>query len=188
MFELLDKDIKKFASTTKLHCLVGCGKCCTKPHISATILEFLPLANHYYMNGQAEDMLKLLLEKKATCHVFMPTNMDLGLGSCSNYNYRGLICRLFGMSAARSRANDLQLYTCGEIKRTQPEEFEQTTRQIKVNRQVPMVTDYYQRLSSIDSSLASQYYPINEATRKAIEHVLHYYAYRRPPRGLKKAS
>ncbi len=188
LFDLLDKDLKQFATTTKLHCLVGCGKCCTKPDIEATVLEFLPLAMHYYMNGQAEIMLEKLKAPNSTCHVFVPTNLALGLGSCGNYNYRGLICRLFGMSAAKSRANDLQLYTCVNIKNTQPEEFARTVEQIKITRNVPMVTDYYQRLSSIDFLLASQYYPINEATRKAIEYVLNYYVYRRPPRGMAKAG
>ncbi len=188
LFDLLDKDIRKFASTTSLHCLVGCGKCCTKPDIDATVLEFLPLALHYFMNGQAEVMLEKFKEKNVTCHVFNPTNAELGLGNCSNYNYRGLICRLFGMSAAKSRANDLQLYTCGIIKSSQEEEYKRTAEQIKISRQVPMVTDYYQRLNSIDSTLAGQYYPINEATRRAIEYVLNYYTYRRLPRGMAKAS
>ncbi len=188
LFDLLDRDMKKFASSTKLHCLIGCGRCCTKPHIEATVLEFLPLAMHYYMSGQSEIMLKKLQEEDSTCHVFAPTNLELGLGSCGNYNYRGLICRLFGMSAMRSRNSTLQLYTCSSIKTTQAEEFAATTNLINAQGEVPLVSDYYQRLSNIDPVLAGQYYPINEATRRAIEHILHYYAYRRPPRGLKRAS
>ena len=40
----LDEEIKKFQSWSLLGCALGCGKCCFKPDIEATPLEFLPLA------------------------------------------------------------------------------------------------------------------------------------------------
>jgi uncharacterized protein len=43
---------------------------------------------------------------------------------------------------------------------------------------IPMMSDYYSRLIQIDPSL-STLYPINEAAVKALEVVMHYYAYRR---------
>ena len=43
---------------------------------------------------------------------------------------------------------------------------------------VPVMNHYYMRLLAIDRDLARDFYPINEAIRRAIETVLHYYAYR----------
>jgi hypothetical protein len=48
LFELLEKEITAFKSETSLHCLAGCGKCCSTPDIDASPLEFLPWALHYF--------------------------------------------------------------------------------------------------------------------------------------------
>jgi len=41
-----------------------------------------------------------------------------------------------------------------------------------------VMSDYYMQLHSIDYLLTKEFYPINEAMKKAIETVLHHYAYR----------
>lgn len=188
LFNQLEAEINSFSQTTGLRCIMSCGRCCIKPNIEASVLEFLPLAMDYYLQGRAEEMLQKLSEPNATCHVYTPLHIELGLGSCANYAYRGLICRLFGMSLSQRQGGALQLYTCKTIKETQQEEFERTTLMVNQTRKGPMVGYYYQQLTNIDPQLANLYYPINEATKKALELVLHYYAYRRPPRGLKKAG
>ena len=48
LFEKLDQEIAAFQGETTLHCAWGCGKCCFKADIEATILEFLPFANHLF--------------------------------------------------------------------------------------------------------------------------------------------
>ena len=58
VFEELDTEIALFQSTTSLHCNWGCGKCCFKPDIEATILEFLPFALYLYQQHRALDWLK----------------------------------------------------------------------------------------------------------------------------------
>jgi hypothetical protein len=52
VFEKLDKEIAAFQSWSGLHCKFGCGKCCTKPDIEATILEFLPFIYFTKINLQ----------------------------------------------------------------------------------------------------------------------------------------
>ncbi|WP_417588745.1 YkgJ family cysteine cluster protein [Owenweeksia hongkongensis] len=188
LFSRLDADIQKFYSKSSMRCLVGCGKCCTKPNIDATVLEFLPLAMHYYMRGQAEQKLEDLQVKDSLCHNFSLTSEEVGSGFCQNYNYRGLICRLFGASAAEAKGNKLKIYTCNIIKESQPEAFQKTTAEINEENFAPVVSHYYRQLANIDPDLARNYYPINEATKKALEFILHYYAYRKPPKGFKKAA
>ena len=60
VFDQLDKEIATFQSWSGLHCAWGCGKCCFKPDIEATILEFLPFALHLKSQHQAEEWLENL--------------------------------------------------------------------------------------------------------------------------------
>ena len=57
LYARLDKEIAQFQSTTKLHCIAGCGKCCTKPDIEASPLEFLPWAFQQFLEGRALEAL-----------------------------------------------------------------------------------------------------------------------------------
>lgn len=190
LFEHLDNEITAFKSETSLHCLVGCGKCCSKPDIDASPLEFLPWALYLFLNGKAEEVL-LELDNSliTTCHIYRPLALlEEYNGSCSNYRYRGLICRLFGYAASRDKYGELRLATCKIIKEDQLENFNNTEEAISKGLYVPVFTDYYMQLSQIDFRLATTILPINEALKIAIEEVLHYYAYRPFPGGLENIA
>lgn len=102
VFNKLDERIAELQSWSGLHCKWGCGKCCFKPDIEATILEFLPFAFHLYQNKLAEKWLeKLQSSDSSICLILNPTQATAGL--CSEYAYRGLICRLFGYSARTNK-------------------------------------------------------------------------------------
>jgi hypothetical protein len=187
LFDRLEGEIVGFQSKTGLQCVLGCGKCCTTPHIDASPLEFLPWAFHLYLNGQAEIVLDELNQTtKKLCHIYRPVSIvDSDNGSCSNYKYRGLICRLFGYAASRDNLGKLRLATCKIIKENQSENYKNTTVAIANGLYVPIFYDYYMHLSQIDFRLGKTMLPINEALKIAIEEVLHYYAYRPFPGGLK---
>lgn len=177
VFRQLDEEIALFQTQTTLHCKAGCGKCCFKPDIEATILEFLPFAFHLYKEGLAEAWYEKL--KAATsdlCLILNPTQSGAGL--CSDYNYRGLICRLFGYSARTNKYGDRELVTCRIIKEEQDVAFQQAEQKIREGTYVPVMSDYYMRLHGIDFELTKDFYPINEAISRAIETVMQYYAYR----------
>lgn len=190
LFDRLENEITDFKLQTNLHCLSGCGKCCTKPDIDASPLEFLPWAFHLFLNDKAEFMLNALNEKKITnCHLYQPlTLIDSPNGSCGNYRYRGLICRLFGYAASRDKFGELKLATCKIIKENQQENFNNTEEAISKGLYVPIFTDYYMNLTQIDFRLGTTMLPINEALKVAIEEVLHYYAYRPFPGGLENIA
>jgi Fe-S-cluster containining protein len=177
VFEKLDAAISKFQSATSLHCKFGCGKCCFKPDIEATVLEFLPFAFHLYQNNQAEEWLTKLQESDSEiCLILNPTQEGAGL--CSQYNHRGLICRLFGYSARTNKYGKRELVTCQIIKTEQAAAFEETEKKIEQGIDVPVMNEFYMQLASIDFDLSRDFYPINMAIKKAIEMVLHFYAYR----------
>lgn len=178
VYASLDNAIAQLQQDSGLHCLSGCGECCKKPDIEATPLEFLPLALQFYDEGRAEIALEEIRQSKSTlCYVFRPHVTNFG-GLCNEYPHRGLICRLFGFTARRNKEGQSELVTCKLIKEQQKELYEQVVTDIRSGKKVPVMSDYYTRISNIDPSL-TQFYPINEAMVKAIETVLHYYAYRK---------
>ena len=71
------------------------------------------------------------------------------------------------------------MLTCSIIKTEQHENFEAA--EIKISgggEPVPVMSQYYMQLHAIDDQLGREFFPINEAIRRAIEVILHYYAYR----------
>ena len=190
IFHRLDKEITAFKTETSLHCLTGCGQCCSKPNIDASPLEFLPWAFHLFLNGLAEEtLLELNNSSISNCHIYRPLSLlEEHNGSCNNYHYRGLICRLFGNAASRDKYGKLRLATCKIIKEDQLENFNNTEEAISKGLYVPIFTDYYMQLAQIDYRMGTTLLPINEALKIAIEEVLHYYAYRPFPGGLENIA
>ncbi|MEC7755209.1 MULTISPECIES: YkgJ family cysteine cluster protein [Roseivirga] len=181
VFAALDIEIRSFQKTTQINCLAGCGKCCFKPDIEATPLEFLPLAFDLFLTRRIDEAYAQLANAQSYCLLFAPKPLSLDKGSCSQYVHRGLICRLFGYSAMKGKNGEPKYVTCKIIKESQPEKVAHAQALSIQGNEVPMMSDYYFRIRSIDPDLGTHRYPINEAIRKAIEYVMAYYAYRRRP-------
>ncbi len=176
-FALLNQEMSDFRERSGLHCLLGCGRCCDKPDIEATILEFLPFAYHVFLHNEGELWLERLQQHSGSlCILFEPNNLR-GSGSCSQYPHRGLICRLFGFSARRNKYGAREFVGCKPIKSEMTELYNSTVTSIAAGADVPMMSHHYMRLHAIDPELTRQYYPINDAIRRAIEIVLQYHAY-----------
>lgn len=177
VFENLDQRIANFQTATTLHCKFGCGKCCFKPDIEATVLEFLPFAYHLYHQGLAEQWLdKINHSDSSICLILNPT--QAGAGLCTEYPHRGLICRLFGYSARTNKYGKKELVTCQIIKTEQTDAYEKAVLTIETDTEVPVMNQFYMQLHAIDFELTQTFYPINEAIRRAIETVLQHYVYR----------
>jgi Fe-S-cluster containining protein len=190
LYAVLDKEIALFQSKSSLHCKAGCGKCCTHAEVDASPLEFLPWAFNLFLKGTAATTLDDLKTKTtAICHIYEPLSVvDSGSGKCSDYQYRGLICRLFGYGANRDKFGEMRLATCKIIKESQAENFEAAQKAMKEGLYVPIFTDYYMKLSQIDFRLGNVIVPVNTALKLALEEVLQYYAYRPFPRGFKNCA
>jgi uncharacterized protein len=178
VFKELDEQIAVFKNHSGLQCGAGCGKCCFKPDIEASVLEFIPFAFYLYQQNLASEWLeKLTASTSSLCLILNP--VQRGAGLCSEYTYRGLICRLFGYSARTNKYGKKELITCQIIKTEQEPNYKQAQNDIEVGLvNAPVTTSYYMKLHSIDPVLASEFLSINKAIRRALEEVLHYYAYR----------
>lgn len=185
LFAQLELEINSFQESSTLGCLAGCGKCCTNPEIDASPLEFLPWAFHLFLMGKAETVLSTLNNTTSSfCYNYNPLSvLDKNNGNCKTYEYRGLICRLFGFGANQDKYGQYRIATCSIIKEGQKEAFEETSKAINEGLSIPIFTDYYMNLSQIDFKLGNLILPINKALIFAIEEVLQYYAYRPMPNG-----
>lgn len=181
LFHQLELESAQFEKTSELHCVSGCGKCCSHPTIEASPLEFLPWAFFLFEHGEAQETLsKLKATTSLTCSIFKSFSLT-GQGTCTNYKYRGLICRLFGFAANKDKYGNLILATCKIIKEGQTANYNSSTQAISKGLYVPVFTDYYMQLNQIDFQLGNVILPINKALIRALEEVLQYYAYRPLP-------
>ncbi|MCL6220868.1 YkgJ family cysteine cluster protein [Zunongwangia pacifica] len=188
LFETLSEELDHFQSRAGFSCAVGCGKCCEKPGIQASPLEFLPWAFQCFLAGKAEETLDHLNTSTVeVCHLYKTLSLDSGSGRCTAYNYRGLVCRLFGYAAQRDKLGKLQLVSCKLLKQ-QSDAFQKTSLAIQQDLPVPVFSDYYLKLAQIDFGLGRKILPINKAMKLALEEVLHYYSYRPFPIGWKRIA
>jgi Fe-S-cluster containining protein len=190
LFSNLEKEISTFKQQFDINCISGCGKCCTKLDIEASPLEFLPWAFQLFLNGTAEKVLTELKGKTSLiCAIYQPLSLiDNNSGSCRDYQYRGLICRLFGHAATKDKYGKLRLATCKIIKEAKLNSYKSSIEAIENGTYIPIFTDYYMQLSQIDFKLGNIILPINKALERALIEVLSYYAYRPLPNGFKKPA
>ncbi|MCX7636538.1 MAG: YkgJ family cysteine cluster protein [Cyclobacteriaceae bacterium] len=176
LFVELDERIAHFQQKSGLFCPPGCGKCCLKPDIEATVLEFLPFAWHMYKAGTAEMWYeKVKSVNDAICVILNPQQQ--GQGWCSQYPYRGLICRLFGYSARHNKYGGPELITCSIIR--DESSYSGTVKAVEEgSMEVPYMRNYYMQLQGIDPVLSAERLPINQAIARAMESVMAYMAYR----------
>jgi Fe-S-cluster containining protein len=179
VFADLEKEMNVLRQSSGLHCIAGCGKCCFKADIEASPVEFLPYALHLLRNRQIEEVYDGLLKNKSSqCTLFAPRPGSDTNGSCSQYPYRGLICRLFGFTAARGMNGQKRLVTCKVIKSNQTDTVAKVEEELKRDKaSVPLMSDYYYRIRSIDPDLGTKLVPINKAIQMALEVVMAHYAY-----------
>jgi len=177
VFHDLDIQIRSFQQASSLHCPSECGKCCFKPDIEATVLEFLPFAHFLYQNDLAWPWYDRLCEDKTgLCPIL--ASAPAGAGWCTQYAHRGLICRLFGYSARLSKYGRKEMVTCTVIKTGQAAAYRAAVQRTEAGQPIPVMSDFYMRLHAIDADLSREFFPIREAIRRALETVLHHYAYR----------
>jgi uncharacterized protein len=185
LFKELDNEISVFKVESGIECKTGCGECCLYPKVHATILEFLPFAYKMIIEGKAIDLLEKLKIEDAysfNCIIYSPLSLPSHKGHCSDYENRGLICRLFGYSANLKKDGTPGMITCKIIKTNHSEFFKNSESLSEYSKHLPIASEYYSKLQSIDLTLSLTTYPINIAIRKALEYGLSYYAYRKYPK------
>ena len=184
LFAIVEKDLKRYQDSSKLGCVPGCGLCCFKADIDASVLEMLPFAYHLFKENKAAAFYETLLlrQHEPLCVLLSPVLTENKKGLCTIYKNRGLICRLFGFSAMLNKYHQPVLVTCKIIKESDPVNYLTAVNSIENGGYVPVISNYYQQMRNIEPELGIKMQPMNQAMKKAIEVVLNYYSYRRKPK------
>lgn len=178
LFQELEEESRQFHAESGMSCISGCGFCCANPEVPASPLEFLPLAFDLFDKGLAEEIANQLAmqDQLGNCIVYRSQKEDVTKGFCGNYANRGLICRLFGSSARKTKYGQKELITCKILKAEKKEAYTLTSSRINMGMEIPMATAMYTRLADVDEYLANQY-PVNQAILMALELVLRFKFY-----------
>ncbi|MFO7882154.1 MAG: YkgJ family cysteine cluster protein [Kosmotogaceae bacterium] len=169
----LDREIETVKKNTGLKCLKNCRACCETPieNIEVSIFELLPLAIELWKIKKSEEILKKIEDNdsKRNCVLYINDQSILTEGGCSFYSFRPLICRLFGFSAVINRNGDRELTVCKVIKDSRNELIQEIRHKIKDKEDLPVYSEYTQKLMGINPYLGQNRFPINLAIKKAVE-------------------
>jgi Fe-S-cluster containining protein len=172
-YQEIDQRITRLVQATGFSCSAGCGSCCEKDSVEATVLECLPAARELFLMGEAAKIRDEILEREKrgdkTCVFYSPDPHVEGNGRCSMYMTRPLICRLFGFAARKNRHGEKEYVFC----KKQPPADDETRLRVNValnsGMSIPVFQDEFMRVNSIDPGRGAELITINRAFREAIE-------------------
>lgn len=180
LFKNLEVEVAELQESTGLHCIENCVKCCITPNIVAMPIEFYPLALHLYKTGQAEKFLTRIEKTNNTksCPLLGPLLDDETKTGCQYYKHRGLICRLFAFNHRIDRLERRRLSACKPMQLEQPDSVALANTILATKPIGPKASNYYSQLEINDLNGVTNYLPIGESIRIAVETVLTYYHYK----------
>lgn len=170
LYNKLQIEQSNFNESAQITCLAGCGKCCNNPEIEISPLEVYPWALDIIKNGESEKYLKILSEAASNICVFYrfdPNNHNNG--NCGNYQFRPLICRLFGCSFLPDKFGKMRPILCKLIKNTNPNMENKINKLLAEGLNAPAVDFFYNKLSEIDPYSGNLRKPINKAYYQVLE-------------------
>lgn len=172
VYREIDRSVRHVKMATGLRCVSGCGDCCARGVVEATVLEALPVARRILITGQAETLLPVLEERIAednpVCALHQPDPPVSQAGHCLFYSERMLLCRLFGFSARRNKYGSLELAACRIVRETMPEAVKTAQSCLAKGINVPVYQDLSMRIASIDPAIGFHSLPVNQAIHGAI--------------------
>ena len=189
IYRRFDNMIARFQAATSMRCVGSCSFCCRNWWVEATVVEVLPLAHEIYTRGQEEAILSSIEEKEASgdrvCAILLADPLPGTKGSCGYYEWRPLVCRLFGYAARRNRQGELEFCACRIIREANPSSVRRAEMAIRGGLRLPVYQEAFMQVASLDPSRGYRRVHINRAIKEALEYL---YWIRPRGKGWKKAS
>lgn len=168
-----DRTIMSFQSATGMRCTPRCSLCCREWHVETTVLEMLPLAREIYLREEDDAVMSAILEKDQqhdpSCALIKNFLNEGDPGLCSYYEFRPLVCRLFGFAARRNKHDKIELMPCRVVRESTPSEVNRAEMALSQGLSLPVYQDAFMRVSYIKPNIGSRRLPINQALKEAIE-------------------
>jgi len=175
VYQEIDTKITQFQMASGLSCPDRCGRCCESRNVEATVLETLPLASEI-LSKNAVDGLLPLLENRAIngatlCVLYSPEAGHPGEGRCSFYEFRPLVCRLFGYAGRRNRKGILEPCFCIPIKDHHPDCLERFHTAVSKKSPPSLYQDFFMRIASMNPIFGTKLLPVNIAIREGLSYL-----------------
>ena len=167
LYQELEQITSNVSNLFAVKCPDGCGECCNTScsNIEATITEMLPLCVYLYEKNTYQMWLDKAGQERC---LFYETALNHKKGCCAVYEYRPLVCRLFGYSFTKNKYGAIVPVACPTLKK-------QYTAKKEI---IPTHSDALPQMSSISMQsmmidpTRGERYSINEAFVKAMEYVM----------------
>lgn len=164
----IDRETAAFSAATGVACPGGCGRCCAKESVEATLLEMLPMARALFRSGLVDIWADSILAAPSPgrCLVFEPDAAVDGNGRCRWYGWRPLVCRLFGFAARKDKHGIAAFRACREL----VNEGAPLVAALAVSNglAVPVFASYHLQISSLHATLGSPFMAANKAFQQAV--------------------
>ncbi len=168
LYQEVDEVIDMIKAWFSVDCPPGCGACCdTHPEkIEASITEMLPLCIHLYENSAYQELLDQADRERC---LFYSTSLPQGrAGCCSVYEYRPLVCRLFGFTFMRDKYGGMMPVACSILKGQFSKKAPAHAVPVRV---YPELRSFSLHAMMLDP-FGGKRYPINQAFARAMEYVV----------------
>jgi Fe-S-cluster containining protein len=151
-----------FQEKSGLPCPIGCGKCCFKADIYCAPIELLPMALDLFERGEAVNYYDKCVAYSGEQCIFMEvSDLKMGKGRCTEYQFRPLVCRTFGVAGRHNKKEEINYSICTILKETHEATYKKFISLNLSNDDVMFIDDSKSRLSNIDPAFLEQEYPIN---------------------------
>lgn len=168
LYQDVDEVIHMIKTWFAVDCPSGCGACCDThvEKIEASITEMLPLCIHLYENKTYQGWLDRAHQE--SCVFYSKSSLPVRTGCCMVYEYRPLVCRLFGFTFMKDKYGGVMPVACSILKK-------KINERIRINKM--FVKAYPEmRCFSIQSMMLDTFggrrYPVNRAFINAMEYVM----------------
>ncbi|MEW6526515.1 MAG: YkgJ family cysteine cluster protein [Spirochaetota bacterium] len=168
LYEEIETIISNVKSLFSVSCPNGCGQCCNTAcyNIEASIIEMLPLCVYLYENNSYQFWLDKAFSN--LCPFYDSETLYNNVGNCAVYEYRPLVCRLFGFSFMKNKYGAIVPVACTTLQKQYTQKKEM----------VGIHTSEFPQMSSLSmqsmmiNPVNGERFPINEAFIKSMEYVI----------------
>ena len=172
-FVSISKEYSDFQNKNSLSCSAGCGKCCFKSDIYCSPVELLPLALDLIERGQGEEILDKCLNHQADHCMFMNvTDFKAGKGQCTEYEYRPLVCRTFGVAGKHDKDGKVSFSVCSTLKETNIKRYTELLTRKFENNDIPFIDNAQINLINLDPDFLQEEFPINNSLAMLLDKLL----------------